>query len=174
MGTHIETAETAAGPIFTTFAMISGLAKAFGRAPTVTRPKFSIKKRHAEGRYEGRNSRGISDWAVGYPLDGHADQCGEPYGQKGRQKPWKTKNRHKKECAISSYHKYIAMGKIYQPKYAIHHRISYGDERIQTAQRQAIHKLLYEGLQVHSCSPSSHKIIKQRARSNPQPSLPHP
>ncbi len=96
-----------------------------------------------------RNPGGPAQGPVGAALQQHPHEAGEPDGQAESRRPGPGEEPHPHDRDIGRHHQQVAVGKIDQPQDAVHQGVADGDEGIETAQGQAVDKLLEEGEEIH-------------------------
>ena len=121
------------------------IARAFGQADKVLQ-----EYRHPDGGNQRDQTFGAAHWPIGHALDTPAVGAGDNDSANkacGDQQPAGIDTQHHQggdnhERDVAADHVDLAVGEVNHADNAVHHRIADGDQRIGTAQRDAVKHLL--------------------------------
>ena len=97
---------------------------------------------HADGGDHDRHTRRAAQRLIRDLLYDNTEKNGERNHKNDGYVPWNKQVRHADDHEVACHHENVAMGKIDQAENAINHGVANGNQRIDTANGQAIQAVL--------------------------------
>ena len=96
---------------------------------------------HADGRNEHGEAGRLPQRLIGHAFDGNAQQRANHHRRADCRQRGQAQRRHHYKSNVAAHHDDVAMREIQHTGNAVHHRIAQGNDRINTAQADAVHKV---------------------------------